>query len=452
MRLKISEILEMTGGRLLCGSEDTAVTAFSTDSREIKGGVMFVPIIGERIDGHSFIDAVCESGAAASFTDRELPEREQALVLVPDCRAALQRVAACYRERFELPIVGVTGSVGKTSSKEMIAQVLTAGFNVMKTAGNKNSQIGVPQTIFTLRREHTAAVVEMGVSMPGEMARISEVVKPTCAVMTNIGVSHIEYMKTRENILAEKARISDYIPNDGVLFINGDDELLSTLKTTSEHRVESFGLSQPCDWRASDLREADGGTFFTCTGKSGESIEMFVPASGAHNVRNALASMAVARHLGISSEDAVRALAAYKPPAMRQQIGETGGVVVIDDSYNASPDSMRSAIDVLVTRPVSGRRIAVLADMLELGEHTCNEHFSVGSYAEEKGVDILLTVGELARDIARGYGEKAESFLSNAEAAKRLKELTAPGDAVLIKGSRGMATEKIVEELKAHLQ
>ena len=242
MRLKISEIVKAAGGKLLCGDGNTVVTAFSTDSRTVKTGVMFVPIRGEKTDAHVYIDSVFENGAAATFTDHEIPLREQPVVLVNDCRAALQKTAAYYRSQFELPIVGVTGSVGKTTAKEMIAQALTARFNVLKTAGNQNSQVGVPQTVFGLKKEHTAAVVEMGVSMPGEMARIAAVVKPTFAVITNIGVSHIEYMKTRENILAEKLHIADYLPEDGILFVNGDDDLLPALKDSCRRKVVTFGL------------------------------------------------------------------------------------------------------------------------------------------------------------------------------------------------------------------
>ncbi len=203
MRVKLSEIVKAAEGKLLCGDENTLVTTFSTDSREVKSGVMFVPIRGERTDGHKFIGMALENGAAAAFTEEEAVPHTGPLVLVNDCRGALQKVGAWYRNQFSIPVVGITGSVGKTTAKEMVAQALTAQYTVHKTAGNQNSQVGVPITVCGLRKEHTAAVIEMGVSMPGEMARIAAVVKPTCAVMTNIGVSHIEYMKSRETTLAE---------------------------------------------------------------------------------------------------------------------------------------------------------------------------------------------------------------------------------------------------------
>ncbi|MCH5352717.1 MAG: UDP-N-acetylmuramoyl-tripeptide--D-alanyl-D-alanine ligase [Acutalibacter sp.] len=454
MRLKVSEIVKAAGGTLLCGQEDTVVTSFATDSREVKSGVMFVPIRGEKTDGHRYIETAFDSGGAASFTEEDIRTEQKVtwenrpLVLVDDCRAALQKTAAWYRSQFDIPVVGITGSVGKTTAKEMVAQALSAAGNVHKTAGNQNSQVGVPITVCGLKKEHTAAVVEMGVSMPGEMERIAAVVKPTCAVMTNIGVSHIEFMKTRENILTEKAHIADYLPEDGALFVNGDDDLLPGLKKTCPHKVVTFGVDFPCDWTASDLREADGGTFFTCTGPGGEHQKLFVPAAGRHNVRNALAAFAVARYLKVPAEDAARAIGAYKAPAMRQQIFDCGGLTLIDDSYNASPDSMRSAIDVLTTRGNPGKTVAVLADMLELGDFAAKGHFEVGTYAREKGVDLLVAVGELAKEIAAGYGQSALWFADNGEASTFLKETLQPGDAVLVKGSRSMKTDEIVASLK----
>ena len=449
MRVKVSDIAAAAEGKLLCGDENTVITSFITDSREAKAGAMFVPIRGERADGHSYIPAVLEGPAAAAFTDHEIPLAEKPLVLVKDCREALQRAAAWYRDQFAIPIVGITGSVGKTTAKEMVAQALSAQFRVLKTAGNQNSQVGVPITVCGLRKDHTAAVVEMGVSMPGEMARIAGVVKPTCAVMTNIGVSHIEFMKTRENILAEKARIADYLPPDGALFVNGDDDLLPTLKETMGSRVVTFGLGPTCDWRAFGLNEADKGTFFTCQSPAGERTELFVPAAGEHNVRNALCAMAVARYLGVPAGDVVRAISAYKAPAMRQQMVEANGLLIIDDSYNASPDSMRSAIDVLSTRPVTGKRAAVLADMLELGDFSQQGHYQVGQYAKERGVELLVAVGPLSREIAAGYGEGARWFATNQEASAFLRDALRPGDAVLVKGSRGMKTDEIVAALSA---
>lgn len=447
MRLKLSEIAEAAGGKLLCGDGNTAVTAFSTDSRQVKAGTMFVPIRGEKTDAHLYIDSVFENGACATFTDHEIPLREQGVVLVEDCREALQKAAAHYRAGFSIPVVGITGSVGKTSAKEMIAQALSGKFHVHKTAGNQNSQVGVPMTVCGLQKSHDAAVVEMGVSMPGEMARIAEVVKPTHAVVTNIGVSHIEYMKTRENIMAEKLHIADYLPADGLLFVNGDDDLLSTLRGKYPHRVVTFGMGPECDWRGLEFKQTEKGTFFTCESREGRT-EVFVPAVGVHNVRNALASMAVARALGATTEEAVRAIAAYKAPAMRQQILEAGGLTVIDDSYNASPDSMRGALEILTSLKKPGRTFAVLADMLELGDYAAKGHFEVGEYAAERNVDFVVGIGPLSKEIVAGYGRNSSAWFSEKEEAIAfLRETLHEGDAVLVKGSRGMKTDEIVSSL-----
>lgn len=448
MRMKISEILSATGGRLLCGNADTVVTSFSTDSREIKNGTMFVPIRGERTDGHVYLEAVLENGAAAAFTELELPPVEKPLVLVEDSREALQKAAAHYRGGFSIPVVGITGSAGKTTAKEMVALALTSRLKTLKTAGNQNSQVGVPITVCGLRKEHQAAVVEMGVSLPGEMARIAAVVKPNYALMTNIGISHIEFLGSRENILEEKLHIADYIPPEGVLFVNGDDDLLSGLKARSnDYKVITFGVSRDCDWRASQLRQADNGIFFTCEYRGG-SIQAFVPAAGVHNVRNALAAFAIAHTLGVELESAVRAVGAYKPPAMRQQIVKAGEVTVIDDSYNASPDSMKGAIDILVSLKSEGRKIAAIGDMLELGERSPTEHLEIGKYAAGKKVDILVCVGEQAKQYMAGYaGEKCVCLPDAQAALDYLTPILQPGDTLLVKGSRSMKMDEIVSGL-----
>lgn len=447
MKLTLFEIAGLAGGRILRGDPGAVVTNFFTDSRCAGPGLMFVPIRGENNDGHDFIGSAFENGAAASFTDHPM-EAEGPLVLVEDCRAALQRAAEKYRERFSLPILGITGSVGKTTAKEMAALAIGAGHKVWKTPGNANSQVGVPITMCHMEPGYTAAVIEMGVSMPGEMARIAQVVKPTCGVITTIGTSHLEFMGTRENILAEKAQMAAYLPQGAPLFVCGDNDLLPGLRS-DVYRVVTFGFSADCQWRAVDLTEAGGSQTFICLAPDGRSQTVTLPVLGEHNVRNALAALAVADHLDQSLADTALALAAYTPPAMRQQIKEAGGVTVIDDSYNASPDSMRAALDLLAGR--SGRKIAVLAGMRELGSYERAGHMETGAYAKEKAVE-LVAVGELGRLIAQGYGGGAVEAKDNAGAAAYLLGILKPGDSVLVKGSRGMKTEEIVSALTAGLE
>ncbi len=447
MNLTLSEIAGITGGSIINGSPDTAVTNFFTDSREAKPGLMFVPIKGENTDGHDYISSALSGGAAASFTDHPV-EAPGPLVLVDDCRAALQRTAEKYRERFDIPILGITGSVGKTTAKELAALAIGAGHNVWKTPGNANSQVGVPITVCGIEAEHTAAVVEMGVSIPGEMERIARVVKPTCGIVTTIGTSHIEFMGSRENILREKLRLADYLSPEAPLFVFGDNDLLSSLDSEGRFRAVTFGLGGSCQWRGADIIEDSLGQSFTCHAPGGRTLRVSLPVPGRHIVSDALAALAAADYLGVPLESAARALGGYIPPKMRQVISDESGVRLIDDSYNASPDSMRTALDLLCGRDTAGRRIAVLAGMRELGDYTRQGHLDTGAYAREKGLDVLITVGELGEIIAEGFGPGAVTAKDNAGAWEALSKIIEPGDAVLVKGSRGMKTEEIVKKIK----
>jgi len=447
MKLTLGEIAAFCGGTLV-GDPNIEVTAFYTDSRQTEPGKMFVPIRGENVDGHRFIPQVFELGAAAAFSEVTLENPAGAVVYVADARAALQAVAAGWRAQFDIPVIGITGSVGKTTTKEMVALAVAAGKKTMKTAGNANSQVGLPITVMRITEEDEAAVIEMGVSMPGEMERLAKAAKPNIAVMTNIGVSHIEYLKSRENILAEKFRIADYLPEGGCVFVNGDDDLLSTLQSTPEKKIVRFGLSEACDWRAVELAMDAYGTKFTCI-HGNEQLPVYVPAAGEHNVRNALAALAVADAVGVPVEDAARAIAGYESPAMRQQIKEINGVMLIDDTYNANPDSMRAALQILGSVKIAGKKYAVLADMLELGEYAAQAHREIGSFAAKQGADVLCGIGPLAKHIVEGFGQPENSawFGSNAEAAEWLRAHVQAGDAVLCKGSRGMHTEEIIAAL-----
>ena len=455
MQMTVQEIAAACGGRLLRGDPETQVTSVSTDSRHVGPGALFVPIRGERTDAHAFLPAVFEAGAAAAFTQEhaeadQLPQGASgAWIAVEDTVEALRRTAAAYRSRFSIPVVGITGSVGKTTTKEMVALALSSCLRTMKTEGNQNSQIGLPLTMFRLLPEHEAAVVEMGMSDFGEMARLAAVARPQYAVMTNIGVSHIGQLGSRENIMAEKLHITDAFGPDSVLFVNGDDPLLATLREARpDLRQVWFGFGEGCVYRAVQVVREGETVRFTAETPFG-SVEVHLPVPGDHNVRNALAALAVTCTLGGSLQQAADALAAYQPPAMRQQMVEANGLLIIDDSYNASPDSMRSAIDVLSTRPVTGKRAAVLADMLELGDFSQQGHYQVGQYAKERGVELLVAVGPLSREIAAGYGEGARWFATNQEASAFLRDALRPGDAVLVKGSRGMKTDEIVAALSA---
>ena len=448
--MTISEIVSACGGRLLCGSPAAEVTSVCADSREVVQGSLFVPIRGEKTDAHVFIPSVLKAGAAAVLTqEHDRAQGPGAWIAVGDTKEALQQIAAAYRKRFLLPVIGITGSVGKTSTKEMVALALSAGKNVMKTKGNNNSQIGVPLTVFRLSKEYDAAVIEMGMSEFGEMSRIARVAAPDLAVMTNIGVSHIQQLGSRRNILAEKLHITDCFHQGSVLFLNGDDEMLHGLAGTLPFETVLFGTGPDCGFRAERVKNEGESTRFFYTAPNGERGEAMLPMIGNHHVLNALAGLAIAQRLGVPLAAAADALSNYQVPAMRQQICRSAsGVTVIDDSYNSSPDAAKSSLGVLATFP-GKKRVAVLADMLELGDYSAEAHFDVGAFAANSGVDLLITVGERAGVTAEGARSLRPDMDcrvcgDNRQACETLKPLLKPGDVVLVKGSRSMHTEEIV--------
>lgn len=454
----ISDIVAATQGELLCGDKDCLINNMATNSSKTEG-LMFVPIIGERVDGHRFIGDAFAHGAVASLTSsREavgefIEDGTHPIVLVEDTVPAIQNIARAYEKRLNLPKVGITGSVGKTTTKEMIACALSGGLNVFKTAGNANSQIGVPITIMDIMPEHEAAVIEMGMSEEGEMERLARLLSLNAVVMTNIGVSHIEQLKTQDNILKEKWHITDALVKDGGIYLNGDDTLLreraDKCKTEGMTRVYTYGTSTDCDYVAQSVRVVDGGlTFDACF--DGQVIPVRLNVLGNHNVLNALVAIAVAVEFGVDPYVAAKALEGYSGVAMRQQITVKNGITIIDDSYNASPDSMRAGLSVLA-QTISTRKIAVLADMLELGDKSPEYHRAVGEYAGELGIDELVIYGELAKNIGEGALDKVNKikhFDNLDEVTAFLKSELVSGDAVLLKASRGMKLNLVADALK----
>lgn len=451
MRMTVEQVLNACKGKLLYGEKGTEISAVGMDSRTIAPGALFVPLIGERSDGHRYIGAVLEKGAAATLTqehDHADPECG-AWIRVDDTKRALQEIAAAYRNSFALPVVGITGSVGKTSTKEMVALALSAGFSVMKTAGNYNSQIGLPLTLFQLEPSHTAAVVEMGMSDFGEMERLAQIARPDCAVVTNIGLSHIENLKTQQNICAEKLHITDGFTENSVLFLNGDDPVLRGITSIPTGKIVFYGTGEEMDYRAEQITVQDGFTHYTLHTPTAR-CRVTLPTLGLHNVLNSLAAIAVGEHLGLPLEQLTVKLNTYTPPAMRQEIHRANGRTVLDDSYNASPDSMKSGLEVL--RHLPGRRVAVLADMLELGEAAQAAHVAVGEAAAQAGVELLVAVGQWGAQMAQGARAVCPEMAvfacrDNDEAWSFLEKNLRDGDCILVKGSRGMHTDEIVKKL-----
>ncbi len=455
-RISVNEIVQAVGGRLLCGDGETEIWNVAIDSREAKEGSLFVPIVGERVDAHRFMAQVFEQGASASLTSTgEVTDETKAHILVENTVKAIGDLASYYRNKFHIPVVGITGSVGKTSTKEMIAAALSAKFNVLKTAGNQNSQIGVPLTLFRIEKQHEIAVIEMGVSEFGEMDRLADIVRPDMAVMTNIGEAHIANFGEKKNTLSEKIKIAKHFSDDQVLFMNGDDPLLKEAATKASCKTVVFGTEdENCDYYGENIHIQDGKNQFDLR-CSGGTEEITIAQIGLHNVLNALVAVAVAKAYGIDPKDAKKTMAQYQGIAMRQQINHLAeGIKVIDDTYNASPASIKAAIDVLMQLDNKGRKIAVLADVLELGERSYELHYGIGEHICElkPTLDMVITVGEEMKALVKAVKDQgldiiAVSMENNAAAIAYLQENIQSGDAILVKGSRGMHEEEVVKAI-----
>ena len=416
-----------------------------TDTRKIQPGSLFVCLRGERFDGHSFASQAAQLGAAALLVDHPVDADVPQLV-VTDTGKALLQLAGWYRRRFQLPVVGLTGSVGKTTTKEFIALVLGAKYNTLKTQGNLNNEIGVPQMLFRLEDSHTAAVIEMGMNHFGEISRLTRAVAPTVGLITNIGVSHIENLGSRAGILQAKLEILEGMAPDAPLIVNIDNDMLRTVKL-GDRPLLTFAIDdQSADFTATDIAEQGSTTTFTVH-HSTFTQPVTIPTVGIHNVYNALAAMAVGYVTGVDPAAAAAALANYVPAGMRQNLVQVGGVQVIEDCYNASPDSMRAALQTLGKLAVH-HRYAVLGAMLELGDYAKEAHTQVGKMAAENGIDGVLAYGADAAYIveaAKQAGlENARLFDTKESLAQSLAQQVQPGDGVLFKGSRGMHLEDVM--------
>lgn len=443
-----SEIAQVTGGRLI--GEDTTVSGVSTDTRTIEPGMLFVAIKGESFDGNDFIAAAAEKGASAVITDRSegagnVPVTQ---ILVKDSRAAQLSLAHYHRMKFPLKLVGVTGSVGKTSTKDMVYAVLSAKFNTLKTEGNFNNDIGLPRTLFRLNRNHGAAVIEMGMSDLGEISVLSKAAAPDICIITNIGWCHIENLKTRENILKAKLEILDGASGGAPLIINGDDEYLKTVSLPGR-RVVRYGLSEGCEVRAANIAHTASGEEFTLI-YGGSEYHAAVPLNGEHHVLNALAAFAAGTEAGMTPEEIVPAFMRYEASGMRQRIERRGDITVILDCYNASPTSMESSLSVLGGMECSGRKCAVLGDMLELGEMSAQLHAGVAEYIRKNADCAFLYGAEMAhcRESLEEQGFEVHHSTDKKALTDSLLSWIKPGDVLLFKGSRGMRMEEIAEKVK----
>mgnify|MGYP000907684964 CR=1 FL=1 len=438
----------------LAADGNIMIRSVSTDTRSLEPGCLFVAIRGERFDGHSFIQEALDKGAALVIAEKGANVPEGApVVLVDDTVRALGRLAEYHRSRFDIPVVAVTGSVGKTSTKEMIAATLSAKLKVHKSRGNFNNEIGLPLSVLELDESHQAAVFEMGMRGFGEIDYLSRIVRPDIAIITNIGISHIERLGSRQNILKAKLEIIRWMKDGGVLILNGDDELLSGLRGLLEQKTLFYGMDESCDVRANDLlSKGEEGVSFSVRYK-GREHRYFVPAPGIHNVQNALAAISAALVLDFDDETIERGLLSYTGDRMRMNITEVDGIKVINDAYNAAPASVSSAIRVLCEIGAGRRKWAVLGDMLELGDWAEEAHREIGMQVAEAGIDYLVAVGDLARWYVEGaldHGmplENTRLFQDADDARAFISQKIAKGDVILFKGSRKMNLDVLADRL-----
>ena len=445
----VSQAAALLGGTLH-GDGSAEITRIVRDNREVTPGALFAALPGEKNDGHKFIHAALEAGASCALA-RFVPEGETgSVIVVPDVQEALEKLAADYRRQLKIPVLGITGSVGKTTAKEMVASVLGQRWKVLKTPGNFNNQLGVPMTLSQIGPEHEFAVVELGVSHFGDMAPLAKMAKPDAMLITIIGRCHLEFLIDRSGVFKEKTSVLDEMSADAPVFVNGDDDLLRTM--TCRQRKITFGLSEGCDVRAVEIEHLpDGAT--ACVIVSGERrIPVRITAYGAPMLYAALEGAAVGMEYGLTDEEIIAGIAAYAPAGDRARLIEAaGGVTIVSDCYNANPDSTAAALQSL-HRANAKRRVAILGDMGELGEQENALHFETGETAAREGVDLLITCGRLSKHTAAGARaaglEAVHAFDTLEEVCAALPDLIHYGDWVLVKASHSMQFEKLTEALE----
>ena len=465
--MTLAQAAAYCGGELydFTGCASVEFSYICTDSREADKNTLFVAIRGERVDGHDYIGQAINAGCRCflcEYVPQDICAKHVGAAVVEDSVAAFCQLAKSYRiekfgQRDPMRTIAITGSVGKTTTKEMVASVLRQELNLYAAAGNFNSEIGMPMSLMSAGAHHRAAVLEMGMSARGEISRMSQTARPTVAMITNVGSSHLEYLGTRENIAAAKLEVADGLRTGGFLLLNADEPLLAGRKAHGRHTVY-LGIDNPAaDCRAENIRYTeDGCSLFDI--RYGEHVwhDIKVPALGKHMVMAAMYASVTGKIFGLPESSIRAGIMAYKTMAMRQQIEQVGGVTLLCDCYNASPESVRAALHALSEMPVKGRRIAVLGDMLELGTQTEQLHYATGAHAA--GVlDILVTVGDLGAHVAKGAQENGCQVYAftgedaKAQAAEKICSLLSKGDALLLKASRGVRLEEVYNVVKQHL-
>ncbi len=449
---KLSEIIQIVNGQLIKGDPELTVSGISTDSRKIKRGDLFLALKGEHFDGHQFLNEAVNAGAAALLVmDETNFAGETRIIKTDDTLKAFGAIAGFHRQRFKVPVIGITGSNGKTTTKDLIAAVLSQKYNVVKTEANYNNEIGLPLTLLKMDQTTEAVVVEMGMRGLGQIHNLATIAGPEIGIITNIGQAHMELLGSEANIAKAKAELIESLPPKGIAVLNGDDPWIRQMAIPHQVRPIWFGLDDSnLDYRGVELGNNGEGIRFQVEGNSGK-FELFLPLPGRLNVYNALAAVVIGSILSLSIREIKEGLAAPAMTGRRLKIINRNQFRIIDDTYNASPASVKAALEVLCGLSAPGKKIAVLADMLELGEASISSHIEIGEYAANLEIDYLLAYGDLARKYVAGFVSitpgKAEYFSNKQDLIQGLKELAGPGDSILIKGSRGMQMEEVVEAL-----
>lgn len=454
--LTLERIAAVCGGSYVgdAGKGSMCVSDITTDSRKVTEGCLFVPIKGARVDGHDFIGQVIAKGALCVLSERDLGQVDFPYIRVKSSLQAVKDMAEEYLRQLDIPVVGITGSVGKTSTKEMIAAVLEQKYRVLKTLGNFNNELGLPLTVFRLREEHQIAVLEMGISDFGEMSRLARIARPRTAVITNIGCCHLENLKDRDGVFRAKTEIFDYVREGGSIILNGDDDKLAAVQEARGIRPVTFGLDSRREVYADGIRSRGlKGTACTIHTPQG-TFEVLIPVPGRHMVYNALAGTCVGLAYGLTTEEIQRGIESLKPVSGRFHIIETKRYTIVDDCYNANPVSMKASLEVL--QEGEGRRVAVLGDMGELGANEKELHAEVGAFAGGLALEAVYCAGPLSAHLADAAARTAREtgktleirhFASREELEEALPQLLREGDTVLVKASHFMQFEKLVELL-----
>lgn len=449
--MTLANIAQACGG-VLCGGEgnQSEASCVVIDSRKVETGGIFIATKGERVDGHDFIPQVAAKGALGVVCEKEPENCDIPYILVEDSFLALKKIAEYYRQQLSVKVVGITGSVGKTSTKEFIAGVISRKYFVLKTQGNFNNEVGLPLTVLSIREEHQVAVLEMGISDFGEMHRLSKIARPDICVITNIGQCHLENLGSREGILKAKSEIFDFMNPEGDIFVNGDDDMLASVNPPTAKIPVRFGMEPANEVFASNVMNKGLLGSSAVIHMDNYVFRVEIPLPGGHMVYNALAAAAVGNCLGLTKEEIKAGIAAVEAVGGRSHVISLPSCTIIDDCYNANPVSMKAAIDLLTM--AIGRKVAILGDMFELGVNEKELHGEIGTYVAEKNIDVLICVGGLSKNMydaaCKMDSNKVYYFATRDEMLSALKDILQPGDNVLVKASHGMHFEAVVEALQ----